>query len=117
MNREERIYSVTMTEDELRLFSEFLEQKEFARHNYQGLSPVSKKMLVISRKKEAFQLKKSKKNLDREYQHVSPWSTKIASPWEDKYVYRYPKKHGELLNRYDNRAREVEHKLRNIKYK
>ena len=30
MNREERIYSVTMTEDELRLFSEFLEQKEYA---------------------------------------------------------------------------------------
>ena len=33
MNREERIYSVTMTEEELRLFSEFLaaqkEQKEF----------------------------------------------------------------------------------------
>lgn len=31
MNREERIYSVIMTEDELRLFSEFLlEQKEYA---------------------------------------------------------------------------------------
>ena len=29
MNREERIYSVTMTEDELRLFSKFLEQKEY----------------------------------------------------------------------------------------
>ena len=29
MNREERIYSVTMTEDELRLFSEFLEQREY----------------------------------------------------------------------------------------
>ena len=29
MNKEERIYSVTMTEDELRLFSEFLEQKVF----------------------------------------------------------------------------------------
>ena len=29
MNREERIYSVTMTENELRLFSEFLEQREF----------------------------------------------------------------------------------------
>lgn len=26
MNREERIYSVTMTEDELRLFSDFLKQ-------------------------------------------------------------------------------------------
>ena len=26
---EERVYSVTMTEDELRLFSEFLEQREF----------------------------------------------------------------------------------------
>ena len=30
MNREERIYSVTMTEDELKLFSEFLEQREYA---------------------------------------------------------------------------------------
>ena len=30
MNREERLYSVTMTADELRLFSEFLEQKEYA---------------------------------------------------------------------------------------
>ena len=29
MNREERIFSVTMTEEELRLFSEFLGQKEF----------------------------------------------------------------------------------------
>ena len=34
MNREERIYSVTMTEDELRLFSEFLEQKEYAIKHY-----------------------------------------------------------------------------------
>lgn len=30
MNREERIYSVTMTENELRLFSEFLGKKFFA---------------------------------------------------------------------------------------
>ena len=29
MNREERIYSVTMTGNELRLFSEFLKQKNF----------------------------------------------------------------------------------------
>lgn len=29
MNREERVYSVTMTENELKLFSEFLEQKVF----------------------------------------------------------------------------------------
>ena len=31
MNREERIYSVTMTEDELRLFSEFLEQRDYSK--------------------------------------------------------------------------------------
>lgn len=38
MNREERIYSVTMTEDELRLFSEFLEQRGFAdKHEEQRL--------------------------------------------------------------------------------
>ena len=30
MNREERIYSVTMTENELRLFSEFLEQRDYS---------------------------------------------------------------------------------------
>lgn len=31
MNREERVFSVTMTEDELRLFSEFLEQREYSK--------------------------------------------------------------------------------------
>ena len=31
---EERVYSVTMTEDELRLFSEFLGQKEYAVKDY-----------------------------------------------------------------------------------
>lgn len=31
MNREERIYSVTMTENELRMFSEFLEQREYSK--------------------------------------------------------------------------------------
>ena len=30
MNIEERFYSVTLTEEELRLFSEFLEQREYA---------------------------------------------------------------------------------------
>lgn len=39
MNREERIYSVTMTEDELRLFSEFLEQKEYARGVVSKMNP------------------------------------------------------------------------------
>ena len=34
MNREERIYSVTMTGDELRLFSEFLEQKLYDYHKW-----------------------------------------------------------------------------------
>ena len=33
MNIEERIYSVTMTEEELSLFSEFLEQKEFGKES------------------------------------------------------------------------------------
>jgi hypothetical protein len=36
---EERVYSVTMTDDELRLFSEFLEQKEYARGNVAGMNP------------------------------------------------------------------------------
>ena len=31
MNREERVYSVTMTEEELKLFSEFLEQREYSK--------------------------------------------------------------------------------------
>ena len=35
MNREERIYSVTMTEEELRLFSEFLGQKSFDNKDYE----------------------------------------------------------------------------------
>ena len=71
-------------------------------------------MLVISRQKEAFQLKEGKKKLDREYQCVSSWATKIAPPWEDKYVYNYPKEHRELLNRHKHRAWDVENK-RNIK--
>ena len=31
MNREERIFSVTMTEEKLKLFSEFLGQKEYSK--------------------------------------------------------------------------------------
>lgn len=34
---EERLYSVTVTEEELKLFSEFLEQREYAKH----FAPVS----------------------------------------------------------------------------
>lgn len=36
---EERVFSVTMTEDELRLFSEFLEQREYARGVVSKMNP------------------------------------------------------------------------------
>ena len=35
----EKLYSVEMTETELRLFSEFLEQREYARGNVSGMNP------------------------------------------------------------------------------
>lgn len=36
---EEKVFSVIMTEEEIALFSEFLEQKEYARGNVSGMNP------------------------------------------------------------------------------
>ena len=48
---EEKVYSVTMTENELKLFSEFLEeQKEFSKEDYKNLGILGKNLLRSSRK-------------------------------------------------------------------
>ena len=48
---EERVYFVTMTEDEFRLFSEFLEeQREFSKGDYKNLGILGKNLLRSSRK-------------------------------------------------------------------
>ena len=46
MNEEERVYSVTMTEEELSLFSEFLGQREYAVKHY---APVSERSALAKK--------------------------------------------------------------------
>jgi hypothetical protein len=58
---EERVFSVTMTEEELSLFSEFLDQREFARRNYNGLDSATRRNLLKARNNQARELKSARR--------------------------------------------------------
>jgi hypothetical protein len=64
---DEILYSVTMTEEEYDLYSEFLEEKAFNRAAYKGLTLAQKEALKSSRRLQASNLLKWRSNLQNQH--------------------------------------------------
>lgn len=67
---EEKVFSVTMTEEELSLFSEFLEQREYARADYRGLDSATRRNLLKARNIQAKELKAARRTINKYYEHT-----------------------------------------------